>query len=506
MRTNIIVITGGVYSSLGKGIIASSIGCILKSANYKVSMLKLDPYLNAFPGKLSPYQHGEVFITTDGCEADLDLGHYERFTQVNQTQYSTTTSGKIYKEILEDEQKDRYDGKTIQVVPHVTNKIIAKVEQAIKNVYPDFLIIEIGGTIGDIESLPYIEALRIYNLQTQHKILFVHAAPLLQLEANNELKTKPTQHSIKLLRNLGINPSLLVLRNKTLLAKEDKEKLSWTCDIEKENIFVSLDCHTLYDVPKILHEQKIDKQIFKYFGIKNKKVNMNSWNNFLSTIHSPKSKKIKIAIYGYYSKLSDAYLSLMEALKLTCYRHQVGLEIILLDNSNKNEIDLKAYDGIILYGDIGAKIDFATLAFYQLCCEQKINFLGIDLGLQVMIALALQELKAKDIFIKNKDAPRLGSKSINIVDKNSYAYNVYRKEITSERHRDCFSFNQKYLSILETKLKVSATSNDKNNFYVEIVENPNASYNVGILFHPEYEVKPFYGHPILENFIEKLIK
>ncbi len=313
MKTKIIVVTGGVYSSLGKGIVASSIGCILKHGQFSIAMLKLDPYLNTDPGLLNPLQH--VFLTEDGQKTDLDLGHYERFTGLNMTQFSTQTGGQLYREIYEDEMHNKYHGATIQIVPHFTNKIIEKIHQAIKAYqHPDFLIIEIGGTAGDIESLAFMEAVRLFHT-TYKNVMFVHCSPLFQLSANDEIKTKPTQQSVKILRNLGINPNMLILRFQNLISEEDKKKLAWTCDVEQNNIFVSQDCKYLYEVPKVLYEQGIHRSILKFFKIKGGHFDMTPWNRFLDSIYAHREQQVHIAICGQYTELNDAYLSLIESLK-----------------------------------------------------------------------------------------------------------------------------------------------------------------------------------------------
>lgn len=526
MACKIIVVTGGVYSSLGKGIIASSIGCILKNANYKICMMKLDPYLNINPGTLSPYQHGEVFVTDDGCETDLDLGHYERFTNSNLTHNSSITSGKIYFNVLSKERTGFYNGKTVQVIPHITGEIQEKIYSLIKETKPDFLIIEIGGTIGDIESLPFIESLRILsNDYGRDNILFVHASPLFQLSTTNELKTKPTQHSIKNLRNLGIFPKILVLRNNEIISKEDKEKISWTCDIDLDNIFVSKDCKSIYEVPKILYEQGIHESIFKNFKIKSKKVDMLDWNKFLESISNEKLPKLEIGLIGKYTKLSDSYLSVIESLKIAAASINLQTSINLIESTNLNHENyieiLSKQDCIIVPGGFGKRGISGMEIAVQYARENNVPFLGICLGMQVAILetcrniLKLEnfgstefekDLKYK-IFEENKvekndNSLRLGVKEIK-VSENSLAHKIYNKNIISERHRHRYSFNHQYLNEIEKAgLTITGFSEDRSKI-VEIVENKNLDFFMAVQFHPEFLTRPNNPAPIFVEFLKK---
>lgn len=526
MNTKIIVITGGVYSSLGKGIVCSSIGCILKNAGYKISMLKLDPYLNIDPGTLSPYQHGEVFVTEDGSETDLDLGHYERFTDINLNQNNSVTSGSIYYEVLSDERLGKYNGKTVQVIPHITQKIEDRILKNIKATNPDFLIVEIGGTIGDIESLPFVESLRIMKSKYKDNFLFIHLSPLFKLKANSEIKTKPTQHSIKNLRNLGINPAILILRNESDLHADDIRKLSWTCDISEDNIFVSKDCEHIYEVPKILYEQKIANAIARYFKLKNKKVNMLPWNQFLDTITKPKSKKLKIGIVGKYIELNDSYFSIIESLKISAYYLNIDLIYDLVDSTKITAQNcaksLKGYDGILVPGGFGNRgIDgMKTVANY--CVENDIPYFGICLGMQVLcINQANQKMKLANanslefdnttqdpIFIEiDKSTKKIGSslrrgnKEVKISQK-TLAYSSYKTDNIVERHRHRFCFNNEYIPLFEKNGFVFSGMGSQDNI-VEIVELSNKRFIIGVQYHPEFLTRPNKIHPLFKTFLEK---
>lgn len=505
MKTKIIVITGGVYSSLGKGIVASSIGCILKHGGFNLSMLKLDPYLNTDPGLLSPLQHGEVFITQDGQKADLDLGHYERFTGLNLSDASTTTSGKLYTELLEDEKNDKFNGATIQIVPHFTSKIIEKINYAIeKNNFPDFLVIEIGGTVGDIESLPFIEALRIYHARNNN-VLFIHCSPLFQLSANDELKTKPTQHSIKNLRNLGIVPHILILRYKELISNNDKNKLSWTCDVQENNIFVSKDCEYLYEVPKILFDQGITNSIMNYFRIENFKFDMTNWDGFLKSIYKEKNKTVNICICGKYTELNDSYLSLIESLKLACYKNGVNLNLSLVDSvtldSKNYEQQLSKFNGFIVPDGNGER-GVAQMQYVVKYCDQNNKpYLGIKLGMQVLLEY-LNNGNKNDLWslLPNKQY-MLGNKNIKI-NKNSDVYKIYNSEIIDERHWNNWVIKQNIIDKFKDKLLVSGIGS---NGEIEIIELIKHKFFICTLFHPEFISKPHSVHPLFDSFIKSTI-
>ncbi len=527
MKTKIIVVTGGVYSSLGKGIVASSIGRILKEYGYKISMQKLDPYLNVDPGTLSPYQHGEVFVTKDGAETDLDLGHYERFVDNELSKYSSITSGRIYYEVLNQEREGKFGGKTVQVIPHITQQIQSKIKAIIKNDKPDFLIIEIGGTIGDIESLPFIEALRSFSgIYSRKNILFTHCAPLIKIEVNGEIKTKPTQYSIKNLMNLGIHPDILVLRTSEISSKEIKQKLSWTTDISMDNIFSSVDSKSIYDVPKLLFDQGIHKSIFSYFKI-TKKGSMGNWNKFLNTIHSEKKHKASIALVGKYTELPDAYLSVIESLKIASYSENVELKLDLINSEtidSTNYINkLKGYDGILVPGGFGERGIEGKILAAKYARENKIPYFGICLGMQVAcLEFARNVLKYDDanstefnsktthkifdimdseLSKKLGGTLRLGNIKVDI-EKNTLADKIYKSSNVEERHRHRYCFGKQYVNdFANNGFIVSGTSADGE--IIEIMEMKDHPFFIGVQYHPEFQSRPLKPNPIFKLFIAK---
>ena len=456
MKTKIIVITGGVYSSLGKGIIASSIGCILKHGNFKISILKLDPYLNTNPGLLNPLQHGEVFITNDGCTTDLDLGHYERFICNDLNCTSTQTGGKLYLELLNDEKNNKYNGETIQIVPHLTNKIQKKINKAIGVSRPDFLIIEIGGTVGDIESLAFIEALRIYNAKNKN-VLFIHCSPLLQISSNDEIKTKPTQHSIKTLRNLGINPSILVLRYNELILDSDRDKISWTCDIDKNNIFVSKECKNLYEVPLILFKQNIHKSILNFFKIK-KNVDMTNWQQFVNSIFTKKINSVNVCICGKYAKLNDAYLSIIESLKLAGYKLSIDVKIDLVDLNELIKIDFKKYHGFIIAdGELDDYNNQNLKKMINYCFLNNIKLIGIKFGMLAIANFFIhQNKKLNDLIFYNQEyiSGRINSK----ITKKTLLFKIYEQESVNERHWNNWWLNHNFIN--EKNVIISCMHNE----------------------------------------------
>lgn len=525
METKIIVITGGVYSSLGKGIIAASIGRLLKENGFSISMLKLDPYLNVDPGTLSPYQHGEVFVTNDGAETDLDLGHYERFIDTPLSGMSSMTSGKIYLEVIENERKGNYNGNTVQVVPHVTDMIESKIKKIILANKLDFLIIEIGGTIGDIESLPFIEALRIFSAKYGRKnIMFIHASPIIELEANKERKTKPTQHSIKNLRSLGINPNMLVLRSSTEIKKEDMQKLSWTCGIDENMIFVSQDCDYIYDVPPLLFKQGILNSLFDYFEIKKRETSITNWKKFVETIHVKKTSFAYIAIVGKYVKLNDAYLSIIESLKIAAWNIGVELKFELIDASKINDdnyqLKFKNYTGILVPGGFGQRGIEGKILSAKYARENNIPYFGICLGMQMaLISFAKDVLNLKNansiefdektiepIFIEMKKENKIGGTlrrgaKLFSIKKNSLASKIYSRSEASERHRHRFAFNNDYSAVFEKSgMIISGISNDDN--VAEIFELKNHPFYIGVQFHPEFTSRPNNPQAIFKSFVK----
>lgn len=524
MKTKIIVIFGGVYSSLGKGIIASSIGRILKECGYKVFMQKMDPYLNVDPGNLSPYQHGEVFVTQDGKECDLDLGNYERFTGQNMTQNSSITSGKMYFDVINDERQGKYDGGTVQVIPHITNKIKEHITKTLKSQKSDFLIIEVGGTVGDMESIPFIEALSQFAAEYGKKnFMSVLCAPLLKLSNGGETKTKPAQHAIRNLGSFGLIPSCLILRSADPVGKDLIEKICLNCHLKKEYVFISRDVPSVYLLPNLLYNQKIQDAIFKYFGIINeKKDNFQRWITFTDRIVKPKNNVIKVALVGKYVELKDAYMSIHESLKFACYENESDLELMWINSeditrSNVDSILSKA-DAILVPGGFGIRGIEGKMLAIEYARINKVPFLGICLGMQLaLIEFAKNVLKLKNpnstefnkkclpIFYSKEGSMHLGAEKCTLV-KNSLAQSIYRKETIDERFRHRYEFNNKYIKAFAEKgMLVSGWCGPKMDI-VCCAEYEDHPFFFTCQFHPEFTSKPGSPDPAFDGFIVAAIK
>lgn len=525
-KTKIIVITGGVFSSLGKGIIAASIGRILKEKGFKVSALKLDPYLNLDPGTMSPYQHGEVFVTEDGGETDLDLGHYERFLDYKISKHSSLSAGKIYDRVLKKERNGDYKGKTVQIIPHVTNEIKDHINNLlISEDKLDFLIIEVGGTVGDIESLPFIESLRQFkNSYGRKKMMFIHASPLIHLETSTELKTKPTQHSIKTLREQGIVPDLLVLRSLKKINDNIKEKISISCDLSLDSIYVCPDVNNIYFIPEYLYEQKIDKKLFSFFEIKNDnrtKKDLKQWINFTKKINKSKKYTCKLALIGKYTELPDSYLSIMESFKLASYELDIDLNIELINSEKKNNKQklfnyLKEFDAICVPYGFGKRGVNGKINTIQFCRENNVPFLGICLGMQLAcIEFARNKLGWTDAdstefnsktskpilkLQKNKKANsdlggtlRLGNEIVLIKPK-TLAAKLYHRKFINERHRHRYEFNNNFC--LEFEKNGLIFSGESELGMKEIIEIPENNFFIACQYHPEFKSKPLSVNPV----------
>ncbi|WP_391592201.1 CTP synthase [[Mycoplasma] cavipharyngis] len=535
MNTKIIVITGGVFSSLGKGIIAASLGRILKEKGFQVSALKLDPYLNLDPGTMSPYQHGEVFVTNDGGETDLDLGHYERFLDHKISKLSSLSAGKIYDLVLKKERNGDYKGKTVQIIPDVTNEIKDHINRLLQeNADLDFLMIEVGGTIGDIESLPFIEALRQFkNSYNKSDLMFVHVSPLVTIDTIDEIKTKPTQHSIRLLREYGIVPDLLILRSKKEVNQELKEKIAISCDLSIDSIFTCLDVINIYLIPELLYQQQIDKKIFSYFQIK-PKINDNNlevWINFTKKITAKKQYQCHLALVGKYTKLVDAYLSIIESFKLASYELEIDLKIDLINaetltNSEIVQTTLAKYDAVCVPYGFGHRGVVGKINTIEYCRKNKVPFLGICLGMQLAcIEFARNQLNYLDadstefnsetkhpIFHlqKDKDAEinlggtlRLGAGNIEL-KKDSLAFRIYQKQLISERHRHRYEFNNFYLKEFEAAgLIFSGVSANNKQEIVELKDHP---FFIACQYHPEFNSKPLKVGPLFSALLKSARK
>ena len=522
-------VTGGVVSSLGKGVTAASIALLLIRRGYKVAIQKLDPYLNIDPGTMSPYQHGEVYVTEDGCETDLDLGHYERFTGLECNHHSNYTSGRIYQEVLNKERRGDYLGRTVQVIPHVTNEI----KKAISNLEEDvdIAITEIGGTVGDIESLPYLEAIRQYGKEVgRENVIYVHLAYIPYLKAAEELKTKPAQHSISKLREIGITADFLVCRGEVNFGDDILEKLSLFCNVVRENIIKEIDVqHTIYEIPNELYEQKLDVNILKAFSLPTKTINLDDWNSMVKNFIAYKkmSKVVVIGMLGKYAEFPDAYKSVHEALTHAGIANEVRIQIKYINTEKiTNQLETKQVIGdlqaVLVPGGFGERGVEGKIQVIQYVRENKIPFLGICLGMQCAVieyarnVCGLKNAHSREFFEIEKDfvidymgnqknivnlggTMRLGNFDCEIVSE-SKAYEAYKTTRISERHRHRLEFNNKYKEQLEKKGLIFSGINPQESL-VEIVEIADHPWFLACQFHPEFKSTPLNSHPLFIDFI-----
>lgn len=520
MKTKFIFITGGVASSLGKGINASSIGRLLKCRGLKVFMQKFDPYINVDPGNMSPLQHGEVFVTDDGAETDLDLGHYERFIDENLSRYSSITTGKIYLRVIEKERNRVYDGATVQVIPHITDEIKSALLDAAKHSGADVVITEIGGTVGDIESLPFLEAIRQFRRDIGYKnTMYIHNTLLPYIAASQELKTKPTQHSVKELRSLGIIPDLIILRTEHELSDGLKDKIALFCDVEKECVIEARDCDVLYEVPLMLARQNVDGIICDHFGLETAPLDISEWEKMVKDIKSLKNK-VRIALIGKYVSLKDAYLSVYEALKHGGYANGVEVETVAIDSGQITDENvsekLKGFQGIVVPGGFGERHISGILYSIKYARTNNVPYLGICFGMQLaLIEFAINALGLKDATSKelnpntqlplidlknNGNSMRLGLYSCELLP-GSKAHEIYGQDVIYERHRHRYEFNNKYADLFqESELVFSGRNNEEG--IVEIIELKNHPFFVACQFHPEFLSRPNREHPLFSGFIK----
>ncbi|MCX7694595.1 MAG: CTP synthase [Caloramator sp.] len=527
MATKYIFITGGVASSLGKGITAASLGRLLKSRGLKVSIQKFDPYINIDPGTMSPYQHGEVFVTDDGAETDLDLGHYERFIDENLSKNSKVTTGKIYWSVIQKERKGEYLGGTVQVIPHITNEIKSKVYKVAKENDVDVVITEIGGTVGDIESLPFLEAIRQIKYEVgRENVLFIHVTLVPYLGKAGELKTKPTQHSVKELRSIGIQPDIIVCRSEKPLSLEMKDKIGLFCNIDGESVIQNLDAPTLYEVPLMLHEEGLDSLVVKKLNINAKDIDLTEWKAIVERLKNLKHR-VKIALVGKYVELHDAYMSVVEALKHAGIYNDADVEIDWInacdvDENNYKEI-LKDADGILVPGGFGDRGIEGKILAIKYARENNVPFLGICLGMQCAViefarnVVGLSGANSSeidpttkypviDLMDEQKDIDekggtmRLGLYPCKLKE-GTFSYEAYKDEIIYERHRHRYEFNNEYRSQI-TKMGMVLAGTSPDDKLVEIVEIPNHKWFVGAQFHPEFKSRPNRPHPLFRDFIK----
>ena len=528
-----IFVTGGVVSSLGKGISAAALGALLQARGYSVRIKKLDPYINVDPGTMSPYQHGEVFVTDDGAETDLDLGHYERFTGVPARQSDNITTGRIYKNVINKEREGKFLGSTVQVIPHVTDEIKSFIIKDIEKT--DFIIVEIGGTVGDIESLPFLEAIRQFGNEVgKKKAIYIHLTLVPYISTSNEQKTKPTQHSVKELREIGIQPNILLCRCDREIDINQIDKIALFCNVSSKDVIQALDVNNIYSVPIVYHKEKLDLQVLKHFSIKPKNINLIKWKNIVKAAYNVKST-IVVGIVGKYTDLPDAYKSLYEALVHGALANNIGINIKwinseILENNNINK-ELKGIDSIIVPGGFGERGIEGKINAIKYARTNKIPFLGICLGLQLsVIEFSRNVLKLKDanssefantdnnviglltewlregkkeIRSKKSDVGgtmRLGAYPCKI-EKNTLAYKIYKSANIKERHRHRYEVNAEYEKILSLKgLIFSGKSPDGS--LPEIIELKAHPWFLGVQFHPELKSRPFKPHPIFKSFIE----
>ncbi|MDL5041683.1 CTP synthase [Bacillus coagulans] len=529
--TKYIFVTGGVVSSLGKGITAASLGRLLKNRGLNITIQKFDPYINVDPGTMSPYQHGEVFVTDDGAETDLDLGHYERFIDINLTKYSSVTTGKVYSEVIRKERRGEYLGGTVQVIPHITNEIKERVFRAGKVTNADVVITEIGGTVGDIESLPFLEAIRQIKTDVGiDNVMYIHCTLIPYLKASGEMKTKPTQHSVKELRGLGIQPNIIVVRTEMPISQDMKDKIALFCDIQPREVVECIDADTLYAIPLMLQEQKLDQLVCDHLKLQCPEADMAEWRGLVDRVRNLK-KTVKIALVGKYVALQDAYLSVAEALKHAGYQFDADIDI---DMINAEEVDgenvadlLKDADGILVPGGFGDRGIEGKILAIQYAREHKIPFLGICLGMQLAsVEFARHVLGLKDAHSSeiNPDTPypvidllpeqkeiedlggtlRLGLYPCRLV-KGTKAYEAYQDEVIYERHRHRYEFNNQFRERMENAgFTFSGTSPDGR--LIEIVELKDHPWFVASQFHPEFTSRPTRPQPLFKGFIEASIK
>jgi CTP synthase len=532
MSKKYIFVTGGVISSLGKGITCASIGKILESVGFKVTLMKLDPYINVDPGTMNPYQHGEVYVTEDGAEADLDLGHYERFTNAKISRFNNITTGQVYNAVISRERRGDYLGKTIQVIPHITNEIKERIKKCAQVSGASIVLVEIGGTVGDIESLPFLEAARQFGLDVgRENTLYVHLTLVPYIKVAGEIKTKPTQHSVGTLREIGIQPDILVCRTEKPLSDEVKEKISLFCNVRQEAVIEARDVDVIYQIPLVFKEQGLDKIILRHFGLKRRHFDLKDWQNKVVERALSPRHKVSIAVVGKYIGLQDAYKSIYESLIHAGIANDSRVEIKKIDSEDieKEGPDrfLKDVSGILIPGGFGSRGIEGKINAIGYARRNKIPFLGLCLGMQCaviefsrnacglkganstefgrrpahpVISLLEQQRKVKDM----GGTMRLGSYPCRI-KKGTRAYLAYKKCLVSERHRHRYEFNNKYKKLLEKKGMVFSGIYPKDNL-VEIIELKDHPFFVAVQSHPEFKSKPDRAHPLFREFIKASIK
>ena len=529
--TKYVFITGGVVSSIGKGIVAASLGRLLKSRDYSVSILKLDPYINVDPGTMSPFQHGEVFVTDDGAETDLDLGHYERFTDTSMSRLNSVTTGSIYQAVINKERRGDYQGGTVQVIPHITNEIKERIHRVARNTGSDVVITEIGGTVGDIESLPFLEAIRQFRKEIgKNNAIYMHVTLIPWISTAGEMKTKPTQHSVKELRSIGIQPDVLVCRSQQPLKAGIKTKISEFCDVPVECVITSRDASSIYEVPLILEKEGLAQQTLELLQLDRREPDLSGWSNLVQRMNSPETK-IEIAIVGKYIQLSDAYLSVVEALGHAAIATgtEVELRWVSAEDLSKQGAEkyLKDVAGIVVPGGFGVRGVNGKVIAIQYAREHKIPFFGLCLGMQCSVIewarnIANLERAHSSEFDEQTPNPviNLLPEQHDVVDlggtmrlglypcrlkPDTLAFSLYQEEVVYERHRHRYEFNNAYRSLfLETGFDVSGSSPDGR--LVEIIELKDHPFFLATQFHPEFRSRPSSPHPLFKGFVGAAVK
>jgi len=531
-NTKYVFVTGGVTSSLGKGIIAASLAKLLQARGFSVTIQKLDPYINIDPGTLNPYEHGECYVTDDGAETDLDLGHYERFLNIPTSQANNVTTGRIYQSVIDKERKGEFLGKTVQVIPHITDEIKHRVKILGNTGDYDIVITEIGGTVGDIESLPYVESVRqlLWELGEENAIV-IHLTLIPYLAAAGELKTKPTQHSVKTLMQSGVNPDVLVCRTEHEISDDIKSKLALFCNVKKEDVIQSIDASTIYDVPNLMLEEGLDTVVLKKLKLKEEKQpKLTNWNNFLDKYKNPTSK-VEVGLIGKYVELQDSYKSITEALIHASAANETKVKIRWIHSEdltpgNVSE-HLKGLNGILVAPGFGDRGIEGKIKAVQYARENNIPFFGICLGMQMAVieysrnVLGLSEANSTEMnentshpviclmenqkeVTKKGGTMRLGAWDCEISEE-SNVFKAYNKTLISERHRHRYEFNNKYLEQIRVKGMQTVGVNPKTGL-VEIIEIPNHPWFVGVQYHPEYKSTVLNPHPLFVDFIEAALK
>ncbi len=535
MAKKYIFITGGVVSSLGKGITSASLAYLLMSYGLNVSVVKIDPYLNIDPGTMNPYQHGEVYVLDDGTETDLDLGHYERFTGLTLTRKNNFTTGQVYFTVISKERRGDYLGKTVQIIPHITNEIKRRIKEAGEN--RDVLIVEIGGTIGDIEGLPFLEAIRQLGNERKKDSLYVHLTLVPYIKTAGELKTKPTQHSVKELQSIGISPDIIVCRTEKRLSSEIKEKIAMFCNVDKEAVITALDVDTVYEVPLQFKRERFDALVIDRLGLTPKKESdLSDWEAMVKAIKAP-TDKVKIAFVGKYLGLKESYKSLIESFVHAGAKLNLKVEFEWVESDKLEEKDweklLSKVDGVLVPGGFGSRGIEGKIKAIKYARERGVPFLGICLGMQMavvefarhvaglknahseefdpqaehkVIHLARRWKKGEKIITRDESSDKGGTMRLGsypaILKKGTLAHKIYGKEKIEERHRHRYEFNNAYRDKLsESGLVISGESPD--NEFVEIVELENHPFFIGVQFHPEFKSRPLKPHPLIEMFVKK---